>query len=225
MTSIDRAKRVITVLANHARLLPTQPGAVAAISRADADDAADLALLGERLLRHDHSAVNDLVALGAAAEPTALNYASHTDRRVRRDALLVLKKIGGEAALSVAIRSLADSDVGNRDLGWQIICRLSGAVQTREVIAAAAAGLERDSEQAEQWLSDLGPAAESEVVPYTRHRLAAVRRQAAVVLRTIGGNDSLAPLERLFDDPDEHVARAALQAHQIISTRIGSPAN
>jgi beta-lactamase regulating signal transducer with metallopeptidase domain len=197
VTSIDHAKREITVVADHARLpLAKRRSTPATAGHPPADvGPTDLTSLTERLIRHDHSAVEGLVALGAEAESTTIELVSQTDRRVRRDALLVLKKIASGAALPAAVRALADSDLGNRDLAWQVICRLPGALEDRAVIEAAAAGLERDGEQAAKWLASIGPAAERVVAPYAEHTQADVRRHAVAVLATIAAQVNVAQPE------------------------------
>ncbi|HVX13035.1 MAG TPA: M56 family metallopeptidase [Pirellulales bacterium] len=219
VTAIDHETRTITVAADPTRLPPPKVRPTPTAEQPRQDEAADPATLAERLARHDHTAVADLIAWGDEAEPVAIEYAAHADRRVRRDALLILKKIGGEDSLPAAIRGLADSDLGNRDLAWQIVCRSSTGMRSRAVIEAAATGLETDPEQAAKWLMTLGGAAESQVVPYTQHRLPTVRRQAALVLRSIGGRESLPSLRSLLDDPDRAVATAAQAACDAIAVR------
>ena len=223
VTSIDREKRIINVVADHARFLRQQPRPTARPSEIPPDDSdrTDLAAITERLAQHDHSATDNLIALGQEAESTAAELCSHADRRVRRDALRALKQIGSEASLPAAIRALADDDLGNRDLAWQVICRMPGAAERRDVIAAAAAGLERDGEQAARWLATVGAAAESAVLPYAEHREPAVRRYAADALKDIGGANSLLPLKRLLDDPDAATAAAARKAYDAVVARQG----
>lgn len=217
VSSIDRANRTITVVADRSRLSRAPRGT--SPPPAEPAEPGDLASLGQRLARRDRSATEELIALGAVGEATAIEYAAHSDRRVRREALLALKKIAGSASLPAAIQALADEEPANRDLAWQVVCHLPGAAQRPEVIAAAAAQFERDAEQAGHWLTSIGPAAESALLPFTRHRSAEVRRQAAGALKAIGGNASLAPLERLLDDPEPTVAAAARRAHDAIARR------
>lgn len=186
MSSIDRANRTITVVADRSRLSRAPRGT--SPPPAEAAEPGDLASLGQRLVRRDRSATEELIALCAASLPAA-------------------------------IQALADEEPANRDLAWQVVCHLPGAAQRPEVIAAAAAQFERDAEQAGHWLTSIGPAAESALLPFARHRSAEVRRQAAGALKAIGGNASLAPLERLLDDPEPTVAAAARRAHDAIARR------
>ncbi|HET6879262.1 MAG TPA: M56 family metallopeptidase, partial [Pirellulales bacterium] len=188
VTAIDYDKREITVQADHARLPPPtrRQANVASDNPTGNGEASDVASLAERLIRHDHAAVADLIAWGPEAESTAVELLSNSDRRVRRDALRVLKNVAGRGSLPAAIQALADTDLANRDLAWQVICRLSDAVQDPRVIEAAAEGLTRDGEQAAKWLTSIGPAAESTVARYAQHEQANVRQQAAAVLKAIG---------------------------------------
>jgi HEAT repeat protein len=240
VTSIDHEKRVIRVQADR-----RQPPQSIARRRADrappsADDATGedhslrhtsakasaaaederlAAELCESLLDRDRGAMAALVGLGPAAEPAVANYVRHAERRVRRNALLVLKQIATEASLPALLPALADADLGNRDLAWQAICRLPGLAQRPQVIEAAAAALARHPEQAAKWLAAIGPAAEQAACSCLRQDDEEVRYHAARVLREIGTARSLPALERLTADDVELVALAAKAARDAIERR------
>ncbi|HEV3024315.1 MAG TPA: M56 family metallopeptidase, partial [Pirellulales bacterium] len=135
--SIDREKRRISLVADPARL--PRPPAPAVVDGPDAD----LETLCQRLVELDRTAVEGLVAYGAAAESAVAPYVKHEERRVRRAALLVLKRVASGASLPVLLSALADADLGNRDLAWQSICKLPGWSDRREVTEAAADALAR----------------------------------------------------------------------------------
>jgi hypothetical protein len=221
VTSVDRENRVILVVADRARMpKPKTQGAGGVTTGASGERLpADLASLCERLGQGDRSAVDDLIAFGSAAESDVAPYAGHGDRRVRRGALLVLKKIATAASVPVLLAGLSDADMGNRDLAWQTICRVPGLIERREVIEAAAVSLNRDPEQAAKWLTAIGPVAERAVWPYTRGNDDRVRLQALDVLRQVGTLESLATIDELGNDTVEEVAAAAKAAREAIVRR------
>jgi beta-lactamase regulating signal transducer with metallopeptidase domain len=211
--SVDREKRQISLVADPARL--PRPQAPAVVDGPDAD----LETLCQHLVELDRTAVEGLVAYGAEAEPAVAPYVKHDERRVRRAALLVLKRVASDASLPVLLSALADVDLGNRDLAWQAICKLPGWSDRREVMEAAADALTREPEQAAKWLTMIGPSAEAFVWPSLDHDDPRVRLAAVDVLAQVGTAKSLSALESLGDDEVEAVARAAGRARQAISRR------
>jgi beta-lactamase regulating signal transducer with metallopeptidase domain len=212
--SIDREKRIIRVVADRTRL-PRPQAPPAAVFDADVD----LETLCQRLVEQDPTAIDGLVAFGPEAESAVAPYVEHDERRVRRAALLVLKRVATDASLSVLLSALADADLGNRDLAWQAICKVPGLTQRREVMEAAAGALAREPEQAAKWLATIGSSAEALVWTSLRHDDPRVRLAATGVLAQIGTTKSLPALETLADDEVAEVARAAARACEVIAGR------
>lgn len=220
IASIDREKRVITIVADHNRLPQPQRNAADDSPPAAQDqNPADLASLCQRLGEGELSVVGDLIAFGSAAESAVTPFVEHEDRRARRAALLVLKRIATAESLPPLLVALKDVELGNRDLAWQAICQVPEFNRRQEVVQAAAAALVRQPEQAAKWLTVIGRAAEPVVLPYTRHDDSRVRLHAVGVLKEVGTRDSLPALERLADDAFEPLANAANAAREAILRR------
>ncbi|HWB07717.1 MAG TPA: M56 family metallopeptidase [Pirellulales bacterium] len=212
--SVDREKRLISIVADRSRLARPQ-----VLPVAETADGADLETLCRRLTEQDWTAIEGLVAFGSEAEPAVAPYVEHEERRVRRAALLVLKRVATDASLPVLLTALADDDLGNRDLAWQAICRVPGLARRQEVIEAAVAALARQGEQAAGWLTTIGPSVETFVRPSLRHDDPRVRLAAVSVLAQVGTAKSLPALEALADDEVEEVARAAAKARAAAARR------
>lgn len=213
--SIDREQRVITVVADPARLAQTAPPAI----EDDGLDLDDIPSLCEQMAARDRRAIDRLIELGSAAELEVNKYVGDADHRVRRAALVVLKQIATEHSLPQLLTALADTDVGNRDLAWQAIGRLPGVPQRPEAIEAAMAALDRDPEEAAKWLTAIGSAAEPALLErisasQPRQRLAIIQ-----VLRTIGTPACLPALERIAADPASTQAIAAAAARDAVVRR------
>ncbi|HEV3345192.1 MAG TPA: M56 family metallopeptidase [Pirellulales bacterium] len=212
--SIDREQRTITVAADRTRLPRPQAPTVVAL----AGDV-DLETLCQRLVEQDWTAVDSLVAFGPEAESAVAPYVAHDERRVRRAALLVLKRVATDASLPVLRSALADADLGNRDLAWQAICHVPGLTGRPEVIETAGAALARQPEQAAKWLVTIGPPAEPFVWPALRNEDPRIRLAALSVLKQIGTARSIAALEAMSDEEVEEVARAVGKAREAIARR------
>jgi beta-lactamase regulating signal transducer with metallopeptidase domain len=223
VTSIDRETRVITVVADRARL----PRPKARATGEQPDDAlgrgrsTDLPSLCERLVAGDQTAIDDLIALGSTSESAIAPYVGHDDRRVRRASLLVLKKVATAESLPSLLSGLSDNDVGNRDLAWQTICRVPGLAERREVIEAAAASLEKNPEQAVQWLISSGPSVERVVWPYLQSQDDRVRLRVLDVLKRVGTAESLPAIDALSKDAVDEIVAAAKSAREAIAIRMG----
>jgi HEAT repeat protein len=146
-------------------------------------------------------------------------FLSHDDTAVRDAAAAALARWAGEEDIELLVGLLADQSTSVRWAAMEGLGVLQAEAAVEPLAARLPVGIDRVS--AGRALTQIGPAAESAVLPLLDDSDWGMRMTAVNLLRDIGGEASVAPLEKLASsDPQDNVRTWASLALESIRKRL-----
>jgi HEAT repeat protein len=170
-------------------------------------------------------ALEGLVYLGSPiSAPIFLKALWSADKEKRQLSAEGLARTGDAAALSELLRAVQSEKDGDAKLALEFAITALGRDDYLSTLVGSLSSTRGYT--AQNYLQELAhnPSLLSKLLPYMDNKDAAVRRRLCTVMMYSGDATSIAPLERLSNDPNPDVAGESLRALRAVRARSSGPA-